>query len=156
VRSEYELPEMITDDLRGQFALDAVQIMVWDERNSILFYPSPDAWSDNVVVFVNSLRTPYCGMSKGFEIEETLAKQSPTGKIGSLAIIPLWGKREVKSVTRYECIGVLLFGADDAQRFTPDMGTHFLQHIGEMAGSALSRLQAPVSVANSVYLTAHA
>ena len=58
----------------------------------------------------------------------------------SLAIVPLWGQR----AERFACIGVLLFGADDVQRFTPDMGTHFLHHIGIMAGAALSRVQAPV------------
>lgn len=77
---------------------------------------------------------------KGFEIERQLASQSPTGRIASLAIVPLWGQRG----GRFACIGVLLFGADDAQRFTPDMGTVFLQQIGAMAGSALSRVQAPV------------
>ena len=156
VRSADELPDMISDDLREQFALDAVQVMVWDERNKIMFYPSLHTWSDNVVVFANSLRTPYCGACKGFEIEETLAKQSPTGKIGSLSIVPLWGKREVNGTARFECLGVLLFGADDAQRFTPDMGTHFLQHIGEMAGSALARLQAPCVTKGSEHLTTHA
>ena len=38
VRSADELPDMISDDLREQFALDAVQVMVWDERNKIMFY----------------------------------------------------------------------------------------------------------------------
>lgn len=155
-RSANELPALISNDLREQFALDAVQVMVWDERKNTMLYPSPNAWSDNVVVFANSLRTPYCGACKGFEIEAALAKQSPTGKIGSLAIIPLWGKREVNGSARFECLGVLLFGADDAQRFTPDMGTHFLQHIGEMAGSALARLQAPLNHQGSEHLTRHA
>lgn len=135
-----ELPQMIAEDLRTSFALDAAQVMVWDDQSRTMFYPAESGWSDSVVVFANSLRTPYCGPCKGFEIERQLASQSPTGRIASLAIVPLWGQRG----GRFACIGVLLFGADDAQRFTPDMGTVFLQQIGAMAGSALSRVQAPV------------
>ncbi len=136
-----ELPALIAEDLRSHFALDAVQVMVWDERTRSMFYPASQGWSDSVVVFANSLRTPYCGPCKGFEIEGLLAKQSPSGQVASLAIVPLWGLR----AGRFECLGVLLFGADDAQRFAPDMGTHFLQNIGVMVGSALSRLQQPVA-----------
>ncbi len=135
-----ELPALIAEDLRSSFALDAVQVLVWDERTRAMLYPAAQGWSDSVVVFANSLRSPYCGACKGFEIEGLLAKQSPTGQVASLAIVPLWGLRG----GRCECLGVLLFGADDAQRFTPDMGTQFLQHIGVMVGSALSRLQQPV------------
>ena len=135
-----ELPTVIAEDLRANFALDAVQVMVWDERTRAMLYPASFGWSDSVVVFANSLRAPYCGSCKGFEIERLLAQQSPTGQVASLAIVPLWGMRG----GRFECLGVLLFGADDAQRFAPDMGTHFLQNIGVMVGSALSRLQLPV------------
>ena len=138
--SANELPQMIAEDLRTSFALDAAQVLVWDDQARTMFYPAESGWSDSVVVFANSLRTPYCGPCKGFEIERQLASQSPTGRIASLAIVPLWGLRG----ERFACIGVLLFGADDAQRFTPDMGTVFLQQIGAMAGSALSRVQSPV------------
>ena len=139
--SAQELPELITEDLRSHFALDAVHIMLWDERARTVLYPAASKWSDSVVVFANSLRTPYCGPCKGFEIEQILAQKSSTGQIASLTIIPLWGSKD----GRVQCIGVLLFGADDAQRFTPDMGTHFLQYIGVMAGSALSRVREPIA-----------
>ena len=135
-----DLPQLIAQDLCHSFALDAVQVMIWDDRARTMFYPSSANWSESVVVFANSLRSPYCGPCKGFEIEQSLAQQSPTGQVKSLAIVPLWGQR----AERFACIGVLLFGADDVQRFTPDMGTHFLHHIGIMAGAALSRVQAPV------------
>lgn len=142
VRDADDLPLMIERDLRARFALDAVQVMVWDENHRTMFCPPLNEWPEHVVVFANSLRAPYCGSCKGFEIEAALAQQSPDGTIASLTIIPLWGKR----IGRFECIGVLLFGARDPQRFTPEMGTNFLQHIGEMVGAALSRLSNAVTV----------
>ncbi len=36
--------------------------------------------------------------------------------------------------------GVLVLGSDDPDRFTPDMGTSFLDTINELASASLSRL----------------
>ncbi|AXF86252.1 hypothetical protein DTO96_101998 [Ephemeroptericola cinctiostellae] len=134
------LPAQVEADVRRAFALDAIRIMVWSDDAKSLFYPVGNEWSDNVVIFANSLRAPYCGPCKGFEIEAQLAKQTVSGHIASLSIVPLWGKR----MNEHVCVGVLLMGAEDVHRFTPDMATHFLQSIGEMAGAALSRVRSPV------------
>ncbi|TDR32147.1 DUF484 family protein [Hydromonas duriensis] len=134
------LPAQIESDLRRNFALDAIRILVWSDDANTLFYPAGGEWSDNIVIFANSLRAPYCGPCKGFEIEAQLAKQTPSGAIASLAMVPLWGKRD----TEHVCVGVLLMGAEDVNRFTPDMATQFLNSIGEMAGAALSRVRSPV------------
>ncbi|GHA70346.1 hypothetical protein GCM10009007_08830 [Formosimonas limnophila] len=135
-----DLPAQIERDVQDAFHLDAVQVMVWNEPSRAVYHPSGQSWSDNVVIFANSLRTPYCGPCKGFEIEAALAKKSASGSIASLAIVPLWGTLNRAHV----CVGVLLLGAADAKRFTPDMGTHFLQSIAHLAGAALSRVQSPV------------
>lgn len=134
------LPAQIENDLRRNFGLDAIRIMVWSDDAKALYYPAGSEWSDNIVIFANSLRAPYCGPCKGFEIEAQLAKQTASGQIASLSIVPLWGKRG----TEHLCVGVLLMGAEDLHRFTPDMATQFLQSIGEMAGAALSRVRSPV------------
>lgn len=146
VVSADELPSIVARDLKERFGLDAVEIMVWDEHARVNFYPKSSPWADSMVVFSNSLYAPYCGPCKGFEIEKSLAQQSASGSVASLAIIPLWGKRSHQNnstasvMQRFECIGVLIFGSEDAHRFSVDMGTQFLQHIGAMVGSALSRL----------------
>jgi uncharacterized protein YigA (DUF484 family) len=36
---------------------------------------------------------------------------------------------------------LLVLASGDAQRFAPDMGTDFLERIGELASAALSRLR---------------
>jgi uncharacterized protein YigA (DUF484 family) len=135
-----DVPAQIERDVQDAFHLDAVQVIVWSESSRSVYYPAGQSWSDNVVIFANSLRTPYCGPCKGFEIEVTLAKKTASGSINSLAIVPLWGTVNHAHV----CVGVLLLGAADAKRFTPDMGTHFLQSIAHLAGAALSRVQSPV------------
>ena len=38
--------------------------------------------------------------------------------------------------------GLLVLASPDAQRFTTDMGTEFLERIGELVSAALSRLRA--------------
>jgi hypothetical protein len=49
-----------------------------------------------------------------------------------MAIIPI--RREAQTV------GLLLLGAPDSERFAADMGTTFLESIGQMASAAMSRL----------------
>lgn len=135
-----ELPRQIERDIQDNFRLDAVQVLVWSEAQRINYYPAGQSWSDNAVIFVNSLRVPYCGPCKGFEIEQMLSKQCAAGDISSMAVVPLWG--QVNRI--HVCVGALLLGSMDAKRFTTDMGTHFLQSIAHLAGAALSRVQGPV------------
>ncbi|MNL79079.1 hypothetical protein D3C87_2056090 [compost metagenome] len=37
-------------------------------------------------------------------------------------------------------VGLLVLGSDDPERFTPEMGTAFLESIGQLASAALHRL----------------
>jgi uncharacterized protein YigA (DUF484 family) len=46
-----------------------------------------------------------------------------------MALLPLGQTRS---------FGLLAFGAEDLQRFYPEMGTLFLRRIGEMVGGALA------------------
>lgn len=50
----------------------------------------------------------------------------------SFSIIPLRRKRT---------IGLLVMGSPDAERFYPDMGTLYLERLGELVSSALARLE---------------
>lgn len=131
--NEQALPALIERDLKRSFGLDAVKVLVWRESNRSVLYPLGSAWSDNLVAHTKSLHKPYCGPAKGFAAEYLLNHNT-----ASLAMIPLWHARE------HECVGVLLLASNDVQRFTTDMGTHFLHTIGLMAGAALSRVDAVV------------
>lgn len=127
------LPRLVERDLKRIFGLDATKVVVWRDSTRSILYPVGNEWSDSLVAFIKSLHKPYCGPTKGFEAEALLSDS-----MKSLAMIPLWHARE------HDCVGVLLLASVDEQRFTTDMGTHFLHTIGLMAGAALSRVDALV------------
>lgn len=86
---------------------------------------------DDAKSFAQTLTAPYCGPNKDFAVAKWFIKPAL-----SLAIIPV--KRE--SEGNQQTVGLLLLGSDDAQRFTSDMGTTFLQTIEQLASAALVRL----------------
>jgi uncharacterized protein YigA (DUF484 family) len=52
-----------------------------------------------------------------------------------VALIPL------KAADSSTALGLLVLASPDGQRFNSDMGTDFLERIGEVASAALSRLK---------------
>ncbi|MGL4768334.1 MAG: DUF484 family protein [Formosimonas sp.] len=123
------LPTVIERDLKRSFGLDAAKVVVWREATRSVLYPLGLSWLDNLVAHVKSLHKPFCGARAGCAMAHLLDEST-----ASLALIPLWHAHE------HECVGVLLLESNDAQRFTADMGTHFLHSIALMAGAALSRV----------------
>lgn len=114
--------------LAEQFNLQEVALRVWG-----LDLPPEGVGApvdESVHAYANELRTPYCG---------TDTEQAPAAwlnaKPASLAIIPL------RSARGESAFGLLVLGSDDAERFSPDMGTDFLETVGRLASAALSRLK---------------
>lgn len=75
-----------------------------------------------------SKRQPVCGQQPR-EIGDELF--GPDISIGSCALIPLYGTRD---------FGLLCLGSTDQERFKSDMGTIFLQQLGELVSSRLNPL----------------
>lgn len=119
----------IEKDLKKLFHLDEVKLMVWRDSAREVLYPITSTWSDSLVNYTKSLYKPYCGLTQGLEAESLFVVD-----ISSQAIIPLWHAHE------HDCVGVLLLGSKDSERFTADMGTHFLHSMALMVGAALSRV----------------
>lgn len=86
---------------------------------------------DEARQFAQSLTTPYCGPNKDFSVASWL-HQRPA----SLAMIPVRHGHDDQAPV----VGLLLLGSDDAERFTSDMGTTFLETIGRLASAAIGRL----------------
>ena len=82
----------------------------------------------------STLATPFCGAGAGQEAVEWL-DDSASAK--SVALIAL------RADATSPAFGLLVLAASEADRFTPGMGTDFLQRIGELASAALSRLRSP-------------
>jgi uncharacterized protein YigA (DUF484 family) len=87
--------------------------------------------SDDARLFTAGLRTPYCGPNNDFEAVRWL--DDPTAA-QSVVILPL--------AAGGATFGVLVLGSDDPQRFSGQLGTDFLVHIGETASAALAPLLA--------------
>jgi hypothetical protein len=126
-----QLPETIVSELKVQFAIPQAAIKVW-LVNGIFSRESFCAGvSADTKTFASSLTTPYCGINSGFEAAAWLPDPAAAR---SLALMPL------RAGPGKEAFGMLVLASPDAERFQSDMGTEFLEQIGDLAGAALTRL----------------
>jgi uncharacterized protein YigA (DUF484 family) len=125
-----ELPEL-TRELMHQFMIPQAGIRVWGAADAHAALPFATAVSADVKSLAGSLTLPYCGVNSGFEAVQWL---DDAGSAASIAMIPL------RHGAGIEAFGMLVLASPDPTRYTADMGTEFLQRIGELASAALSRL----------------
>lgn len=84
-------------------------------------------------VFAETLQKPYCGGTAGFETSGWFGEAA--AHIRSQALIAL---RDGGGT-----IGMLAMGSEDSQRFYAEMGTLYLERLGELASAALVRTLRP-------------
>jgi uncharacterized protein YigA (DUF484 family) len=89
-----------------------------------------EAVADSIKAFASGLQQPYCGAVAG---QEALAwfGESAT-HLRSMTQIAL---REPAA-----CFGLLVMASEEPHRFYPELGTLYLERIGEMAAAALLRV----------------
>ena len=126
-----ELPEVLTRELMHQFMIPQAGIRVWGAADAFATLPFAKAVSADVKSLASSLTLPYCGVNSGFEAAQWL---DDAASALSLAMIPL------RHAATVEAFGMLVLASPDPTRYTADMGTEFLQRIGELSSAALSRL----------------
>lgn len=122
-----QIPAHIIRSLSDQFDLDAIALRLWD----LNLEPDSEFGQDidaDIIEYANNLAKPYCGPATDITPATWLAQAAQ-----SVAVIPLL-KPDNKP------FGLLVFGATDADRFSSDMGTEFLELIALLASAALSRL----------------
>jgi hypothetical protein len=117
--------------LGGAFAVPHVTLRLWGAgRGDGQEFDAVDA---AVKSFASSLQRPYCGMVTG---QESLAWFGDDASLlRSMTQVPL---REPGGA----CFGLLVMASDDPDRFYPELGTLYLERIGEMASAALLRVGA--------------
>ncbi len=134
-----DLPGTIVQGLTSGFQIPQAAIKVW--RVNGIFSDEGFAMgvSDDAQSFAASLSAPYCGVNSGFEAVGWLPEPALAM---SLALIPL------RAAATAPVAGLLVLASPDPERFNSTMGTDFLERLGELAGSALSRLraQAPAEI----------
>lgn len=137
------LPGAILQGVREAFTIPQAGLRLWNvpgapDRLDPLFTADVDA---DLITLAGSMQLPYCGPNTGFGVVRLLrSSDADAPDTRSLAMIPL------RIGVSPEAFGLLLLGSPDAGRFSADMGTAFLERIGELSSAALSRLYAPVLV----------
>lgn len=119
---------LIAETLRTDFNVTESLIRIWvkPSNNAIagdaVFTHVSDEFNDWVI----SLQQPHCGN------KPQVATDLLDSNLQSFAFIPLY-----KNAADQHAFGVLMLGAEDPQRFKADMGTLYLDRIGELIAAAL-------------------
>ncbi len=122
---------MLTRELMHHFLIPQTGIRVWGASERFASLPFAAPVSADVRSLASSLMLPYCGVNSGFEAAQWLDDASSAL---SLAMIPL------RHGASDQAFGLLVLASPDPTRYAADMGTEFLQRIGELASASLSRL----------------
>ena len=126
-----ELPEVLLRELKQQFLIPQAGIRVWGVAEPFAALPFALGASDDAKSLATSLGIPYCGVNAGFEAVRWLDEPA---SVASMAMVPL------RLAASDDAFGLLVVGSPDPTRYSADMGTDFLQRIGEIASAGLTRL----------------
>jgi uncharacterized protein YigA (DUF484 family) len=116
--------------LRDDFAVPHVALRLWDKPEGIEDLPEFAAVSEELQVFAETLTHPYCGSTSGFGTASWFGEHAP--HIRSQALIALRNGGGT--------MGMIALGSEDSQRFYADMGTLYLERLGELVSAALARV----------------
>lgn len=116
--------------LRDDFAVPHVALRLWHKPEGIEDLPEFAAVSEELQVFAETLSRPYCGSTAGFGTQSWFGEHAP--HIRSQALIALRNGGGT--------IGLVALGSEEQQRFYADMGTLYLERLGEMVSAALARV----------------
>lgn len=130
-REAADLPAVATSGVAAHFSVPQAAVKLWGVAPAFAGLPCAQGVSDDAQAFASSLVKPYCGGNPGLEAATWLADPAAAA---SLALIPL------RAGDGPQAFGLLVLASPDAQRFAADMGTDFLERIGELAAAALTRL----------------
>jgi len=117
----------VYNHLQEDFAVPHVALRIW---NSILKRPVPEfiEVSEELRFYAADLRQPYCGPA-ALHGEILTWFGEAADHLQSMALIPL--RRDA------QIFGMLALGSEDPQRFFPEMGTMYVERIGDMVGAAV-------------------
>jgi uncharacterized protein YigA (DUF484 family) len=114
--------------LGGDFAVPHVAVRLWDvpgDNTAPEFTPMSAEARD----FAAGLKRPYCGAGSGPDVLAWFGERG--SHVRSLALVALRNGEAT--------FGLLALGSEEPQRFYPEMGTLYLERIGEVASAALTR-----------------
>ena len=112
--------------LHEDFSVPHSALRIWGTTGEV---PEFSPVGDPLKRYAESLAQPYCGPSGNAEAAAWFGEGA--AHVRSVAHVALRDK---------ECFGMLALGSEDVLRFYPEMGTLYLQRLGDVAGAALLRL----------------
>lgn len=121
VRDLSALFSVLDQHLKQGFAVPHHAIRIWNTPESTV--------SDALKSEVGSQMHPSCGALRHAEAQEWFGEAA--AHLKSFAAIPLRGEHTV---------GLLVLASEDVQRFYPEMGTLYLDRLGQLVGAALTRV----------------
>ena len=130
VETSSALIHLLRFHLRDDFLVPHVALRLWKRPEGVNDLPEFAAVAEELQVFAETLTHPYCGSTAGFGTTAWFCEQA--GHLRSQALIALCDGGTT--------IGMLALGSEDAKRFYPEMGTLYLERIGEMVSAALIRV----------------
>lgn len=122
-----ELPTLVQAlklNLHDNFGIPHAVIRIWEGAAPL---PEFSAVSEAIKNWAEQTSVPHCGVAPMSEMADWFGGASHPR---SFAAIPLKADHS---------IGVLVMASEDAQRFYPQMGTLYLQRLGELLTAALQR-----------------
>jgi hypothetical protein len=125
------LPAVLIDSLKHEFMIPQAALRMWGADEAFAALPFTQGASEDTRSLASSLSLPYCGLNSGFEAAAWL---DDAATVLSIALIPLRAEADEPA------FGLLVLGSPDPTRYGADMGTEFLQRIGEVASASLARL----------------
>jgi uncharacterized protein len=118
-------------NLGEDFAVPHVALRMWRGEHAAQHAAGAPEFipvSEDLRQYADALTQPYCGASANLEAAGWFGEASP--HVRSVALM---------SLRDGECFGMLSLGSEDGTRFHPEMGTLYLQRLGELAGASLAR-----------------
>lgn len=113
--------------LREDFSVPHIALRAWGIENP----PGREEFSDvseELLAFATSLTVPYCTSHAMFDSSQWFTEAQPP--LQSFAYIKLGGEK---------LDGLIVLASEDAQRFYPEMGTLYLQRLGDITSAVLTR-----------------
>lgn len=124
---------VIHEHLGNGFNVPHVKVRLWGVGNGGAPEFAPVA--DSLKAQVGAMMQPYCGPLLGQEVAGWFDEH-----VRSVAEVPLRESALDGTTAQGVCFGVLLFASEDVRRFYPDMGTLYLERIGDIIAAALLRV----------------
>ena len=117
-------------NLREDFAVPHATVRIWRADAAAGDGPEFTPATDELRQYAAALEHPFCGPGNNAEIASWFGEAA--SQVRSAASMPLRDSSKA-------CFGMLALASEDLLRFYPEMGTLYLERLGELASAALLR-----------------